>query len=1655
VLHLFLAHRACGQAADWDNSWDPGTGPNDVVFSLLEQPDGRVLIAGTFTAVNGAPRSHVARLNADGSVDSSFDPGQGPDSLVLALARQPDGKVVIGGFFTKVGGIARNRIARLNADGSLDAQFDPGSGVGDNSVDGLAVQPDGRIIIVGAFATVNGLARNGIARLNPDGTLDGSFNPGTGADFVINAVALDATNRILAGGYFSQFNGVARNGVVRVNPDGSLDNSFVPGIAAYPAVETLVLQPDGKLLVGGGYVASGGVTRRLARLNTDGSVDLSFNPGTGFTGPASAYYTAVRSLAVQADGKILVGGNFTGVNGVEADRFARLNPNGSLDTGFDPGSFGPPSDSVCVCALGLQSDAKILLGGYIQTINGVSRPNVARLLPGESQPAGRLEFSSDEVSVSESAGNATLTVVRLGNATGTVTVNYATRDYSALGGEDFVPTSGTLTFAAGETTKSFQVPIINDSLVETGEGFSVELSSPTGGARLGVKSSAAIFIADDDTNVEFGSPTYLVTENQTNALITVERHGAFLGRTTVDYVATNGTATAGADFVAVSGTLIFDVGEQSKSFSVPILQHPVDNGNETILLTLSHPSPPVTLGHQASAVLTIAEVGVVDASFNTGTGPDGRVESLAPYPGGKIMIQGSFIGNVNGIPRPGLARINADGSLDSGFVPQLSDAATAMAVSADGLVYVLSGIGTGVHIDRLLPDGSRDGLFMAPYFTDDVPLAVQPDGKLLMNRIDSNFSNPPGLVTNRVLRLNHDGSVDSSFAQDTWIEHRLTFRPGISVLKIQADGKLLVGGSFTHVTGLERKGLARFQPDGSLDPAFNAALGGWGSVLSLDLLPDGRIFIAGDFDTVHAVPRAKVALLNPDGTLDATFDFAVDPSSSAFAVLALPVGKVLVTGNFTATNRLSLGSVLRLNANGSIDTDFYSTTDCCVFSLALQGDGKVLLAGSFFGFQGTPRNYLARLKTEPGSGAGVVEFVSPTLSVNEAGRSLDVRIRRVGESYGAVLVPFATMDGTASAGADYTPQASAITFTNGELGEKTITIPILHDTLAEGDETFSVNLGSPIGGAVWGTQAATSVTIIDDDVALDFTTNWFRVHESQGGQLVQVRRFGSTSGTVSVKFATSDGTGKAGVNYIPQSGTLFYSEGETNKTFVIPILDDWMAEEDRTLFVSLSQASGTAQLGTNSPALVTILGSHRPGTIDESFDPGFGLPQDNFFAQAQVDSLAVQSDGRILVGGSFDSFDRFPQPSLVRLFPDGSVDTNYLASVPRDFSGPSAVTIVRLQPDGKAVAVTTSESGSSKLIRFTTNGLLDTSFDASALMGRARALELQLDGKIVLGGSFTDTNGVQTGCERLHSDGSLDTSFLPGSLGSDSGFPGVTCLALDSDGRIVVGGSFATVGTVSRHGLARLTANGILDLSFDPGAGLADESGTHNFAYPSALAVQGDGKIIVGGFFAQVNGSFRTNIARLNPDGSLDSAFNASVAGPFGLAPVSALAVQQDNRLLIAGIFSTVNGVPRNGIARLQTDGSLDTQFHSSQDSLGLISSSYQVQVYAIALQPDGQILVGGKFSMVDGESRSGVARLNGTQLSPNHPVLNIVNQANGKFKVRFTGATGQTYFVLVSTNLTDWVSLGRPAEPTIGLFEFEDPNADKFAQRFYRVFSP
>jgi uncharacterized delta-60 repeat protein len=360
----------CGvaRAQSLDTSFNPGAQSD--IRAMAVQADGTILVGGDFIGLGGGtgatPRHQLGRLYADGSLDMTFDPGA--NGSVSALAVQADGKILVGGRFTTLGGggtgtTPRGHLGRLNADGSLDTGFDPGaSGV----VRTLAVQADGKILVGGAFTRLGGggagaTTRNNIGRLNADGSLDKSFNPG--ANDHVTIVAVQPDGRILVGGGFHKLGGgtgtTTRSHFGRLNADGSLDLGFNPH--ANYLVTTVAVQADGKILVGGGFTMLGGMKRaRLGRLNMDGSLDGGFDPGV------SDY---VNAVAVQADGKILVGGDFTTLGGGGAgtttrNYIGRLNADGSLDTDFDPGASG------FVEAVAVQADGKIVVGGWFTTLAG-------------------------------------------------------------------------------------------------------------------------------------------------------------------------------------------------------------------------------------------------------------------------------------------------------------------------------------------------------------------------------------------------------------------------------------------------------------------------------------------------------------------------------------------------------------------------------------------------------------------------------------------------------------------------------------------------------------------------------------------------------------------------------------------------------------------------------------------------------------------------------------------------------------------------------------------------------------------------------------------------------------------------------------------------------------------------------------------------------------------------------------------------------------------------------------------------------------------------------------------------------------------------------------------------------------------------------------
>ena len=340
-------------------------------------------MGGNFTAVANVPENYVARLNANGTLDSTFLSGlSGADGQVFALAAQSNGRILMGGAFTSVNGVYLNYLARLMTDGTLDTSFNPGAGA-DGVVDALAetfINGTREIYVGGAFTNINSVSSPAIARLNDNGTVDYSFATGSGADGAVYAIAVYPTNsvyagKVLIGGAFTHYNGTNLNYLARLNADGSVDPTFNLGSAANGAVSAIAIQPDGGVLVGGSFIQfNGAPMNRIARLNADGTLDTNFIANVG----AGANNT-VEGIAVQADNRIVLVGLFSQFNNLTCNRIVRLLPNGVVDASINFGD-GANSD---VDVLVIQPwDGMIIIGGAFTQFNDQPYDHLVRLYGG-------------------------------------------------------------------------------------------------------------------------------------------------------------------------------------------------------------------------------------------------------------------------------------------------------------------------------------------------------------------------------------------------------------------------------------------------------------------------------------------------------------------------------------------------------------------------------------------------------------------------------------------------------------------------------------------------------------------------------------------------------------------------------------------------------------------------------------------------------------------------------------------------------------------------------------------------------------------------------------------------------------------------------------------------------------------------------------------------------------------------------------------------------------------------------------------------------------------------------------------------------------------------------------------------------------------------
>jgi len=276
----------------------------------------------------------------------------------MSIVVQSNGKILVGGNFSTYNGVAAPCIVRLNADGTRDATFNQtGTGLGSGLVYAITLQSDGKIVAVGNISSYNGTAYPGAIRLNADGTLDNTFVlTGTGfTDPNWNGrprdVIVQSDGKILVAGAFIYYNGDSSAGyLVRLNADGSRDGTFTSAVSimSYGGIYDIALQSDGKILAGGNFSSP---TKYLVRLNTNGTRDTSFaSTGNGLN-------SIVNSLAIQPDGKVIAMGSFTNYNWIATNYLARFNTDGALDATFAQGDSGLNGD---VFKLVLQPDGKIL-----------------------------------------------------------------------------------------------------------------------------------------------------------------------------------------------------------------------------------------------------------------------------------------------------------------------------------------------------------------------------------------------------------------------------------------------------------------------------------------------------------------------------------------------------------------------------------------------------------------------------------------------------------------------------------------------------------------------------------------------------------------------------------------------------------------------------------------------------------------------------------------------------------------------------------------------------------------------------------------------------------------------------------------------------------------------------------------------------------------------------------------------------------------------------------------------------------------------------------------------------------------------------------------------------------------------------------------------
>lgn len=878
------------------------TGPNSAVNAVEVQPDGKILIAGAFTSFSGVTTRYVARLLPNGTKDVSFDPGTSTSTAVTNMILQPDGKVILGGNFTSFNGTARNRVARVNADGSLDLTFDPGSGA-NNSVSALALQSDGKILVGGNFGSFNGLPNFRIARLNTDGTVDGTFSTGTGANYIIRTIAVQPDGKILLGGDLTSYAGNSYSRIVRILPSGAIDTTFAIGSGFDNRVSAITVQPDGKVLVGGIFSSYNGTpVNRVVRLNANGTIDNTFVIDSGAD-------DEVRAFLVQPNSRILIAGYFTKLAGTQRNRFARLMPDFAIDTTFNGGTG---ADNI-VRKVVAQPDGKVLAAGDFTMMNARVRHSIARLLyNGSSDPAFFPGKGADSAIYALSLQS----------------------DNKIIAGGGFAHFDQYPRNSLVRLLPNGRV----DTTYQTGTGANGKIYA------TGVQSDGKILAAGNFAQYNGNSSPGIV-----RTLANGSHDGTFsvgTGITGTVYalvIQTDGKVVLGGSFTQYNGVPTGNIVRLNTDGSLDAAFLAGTGFDNTVWTLALQSDGKIIAGgdfttYNAASKTRVARLntdGTLDAAYNSAAGPNNSVRNINLQADGKAVLVGDFT-TVNGTGRVRAARLLTDGTLDAAFLPGTGPAAIVYAcdVQPTGKVAIggafLTVAGTGRNrIARL------NGECIAPILLNPVNDTRCDSGQVFLSAAASGgavewFTQPTGgtLVFTGTDFSPSIGTSTTYYAQANdgtcGISARTaitgTVNNSISVsqsLTLCAGQSITVGGSTYNATGTYTDVFTRTNGCDSTLTTNLTVLAPIASSQSFTLCAGQSVTVNGNnYDTTGVYTDILTATNGCDSTV--TTNLTVNAAIATVQNLAICNGQSITVGSNTYSTTGTYVDVL--TANNSCDS---------------------------------------------------------------------------------------------------------------------------------------------------------------------------------------------------------------------------------------------------------------------------------------------------------------------------------------------------------------------------------------------------------------------------------------------------------------------------------------------------------------------------------------------------------------------------------------------------------------------------------------------------------------------------------------------------------------------------------------------------------------